>query len=127
MTHSAENDAGIRQAAEPCWFPMDHSGFAFEWGEGTPHWTTIQDATEGMAALVKDEHEPPAISLCREAEPCWHLTCDECGYRYDEDEWVSHFLDASEAKRAAEDCDWQSVDGRLLCSECVTPPVKGQS
>jgi rubredoxin len=114
---------GIDQASEPCWFPMDGTEQAFEWGEGTPHWTTIEAANEGMATIV-DEHvadglKHPGITLHRESEGCWHLTCAECGYRYDEDEWVSHFPDRAEADRAAEDCDWQVVDGRLLCPECV--------
>jgi hypothetical protein len=125
--HSAEIVAGIKQAAEPCWFPIDRTGDAFEWGDGTPHRTRIEDATEGMAGIIKqheeDENPRPIISLHREAEACWHLTCDECGYRYDEDEWVSHFPDRKEAERVAEDCDWHIVDGRLLCPECVLPPA----
>ena len=122
---SGQSVAGITQAAEPCWFPIDSGGYAFEWGDGTPHWTTIEDATEGLASILKQHEEDdmtrPNVSLHREAEPCWHLTCDECGYRYDEDEWVSHFPSKGDADAVAEDrySEWRIVDGRLLCPECA--------
>ena len=124
--HSAEKVAGIEQAAEPCWFPMDRTGFAFEWGEGVPHWGTIEEANEGITSILKqhdeDELPRPNLSVHREAEACWHLACDECGYRHDEDEWVSHFRSKIDAEGAAEDCGWRIVDGRVLCFECPLPP-----
>lgn len=131
MTDTAERDAGIAQAAEPCWFPADSTGQAFEYGEGSPHWRTIEEATESLASILKqydeDEAARPTVTLHRESEPCWHLTCEECGYRYDEDEWVSHFFSKADAEAAADDCDWHIVDGRLLCPECVTPPGEGRA
>ena len=122
---SAESVAGLTQAAEPCWYPLHADGYAFEYGDGTPHWRTLEEATDGLASILKDWDDAPdkrpIVSLHREAESCWHLTCDECGYRYDEDEWVSHFPGKADAEAAAEDCDWHVVDGRMLCPECVTP------
>lgn len=117
------------QAPEPCWFPADADGMPFEWGDGTPHWQSEDEGQERLAAMLKTyddaPDERPIVNLHRESEPCWHLSCDECGYRYDEDEWVSHFPDRREAEHVAEDCDWHIVDGRVLCSDCVLPPGSG--
>lgn len=126
--HSAENALGLVQAAEPCWFPETADGYAFEWGEGTPHWLTEEQGREHLAAILAQyddaPDERPTLSLNRESEPCWHITCDECGYRYDEDEWVSHFPGRADAEAAADDCDWHIVDGRMLCPECyLTSPI----
>lgn len=130
MSQFAENVAGLDRAAEPCWSPVTPDGYAFEWGDGTPHWESEEQGRERMAAILQQYEdapdERPNLSLVRESEPCWHFTCDECGYRYDEDEWVSHFPDRREAEHAAEDCDWHIEAGRLLCPECVIPPEGGR-
>ncbi|MBB3043916.1 hypothetical protein [Nocardioides soli] len=121
--------AGIEQASAPCFYPEDENGQAFEWGDGTPHWTTASEAWRMLRVIRRDDRGLD-LRLRRETEPCWHVACDECGYRYDEDEWCCHFLNLAEARAAADDSGWTTVHGRLLCSECavesdecpVTPP-----
>lgn len=109
--------AGIEQAAAPCFAPVTLDGQAFEWGDGTPHWATASEAHRMMFIIRRDDRGVE-IRLHREAEPCWHVACDECGYRYDEDEWCCHFGSRAEAEAAAADSGWAVVDGRLLCSDC---------
>lgn len=108
--------AGIEQATEACWYPATTDGLAFEWGDGCPHWETEALAKEGIVHVRRDAD--PDLVLRREGAGCWHVSCDECGYRYDEDEWVCHFPDAAEAAGVADDIGWRIVDGRVLCSEC---------
>lgn len=145
--HSRENAlpspdyvAGLIQSDEPCWYAATLDGMAFEWGDGTPHWQSEDEGSERIAAILKTwddaPEERPILTLRRESEGCWHLTCAECGYRYDEDEWVSHFPDRREAEHAADDCDWHIVGGRALCPECyldlrwrtrVLPPAENDA
>lgn len=110
--------AGIEPALAPCFYPEDlDSGHPFEWGDGTPHWTTASEAWRMMQIIRRDDRGLE-IRLCRESEPCWHVACDECGYRYDEDEWCCHFFSEVEARAAADDSGWVTAEGRALCPEC---------
>lgn len=116
MSNESVEIAGIDQAADPCWYPATPDGLAFEWGDGCPHW---QSEDEGRERIVAIRNESDAdLSLHRETEGCWHVACAECGYRYDEDEWVSHFPSRADAVSAADDCDWHVLDDRLLCPDC---------
>lgn len=131
---AAESAEGLDRASEPCWYPETTDGQAFEWGEGTPHWQSEGEGGERLASILAEyddaPDERPALALRRESEACWHLTCAECGYRYDEDEWACHFPSRAEAERAAQDCDWHVSDGRLLCPDCYLsepPPADGEA
>lgn len=118
-TETTRPIVGITQAPAPCFYPEDENGLAFEWGDGTPHWTTASEAWR-MLGVIRRDDRGLVLRLRRETKPCWHVACDECGYRYDEDEWCCHFGSQVEAQAAAEDSDWHTVEGRLLCSECAT-------
>lgn len=119
--HPAEKDAGIYQGEAACFYPEDSAGYAYEYGDGTPHWAT---ASEGhrMVRHIRQERPDARIRLAREPEPCWHLVCAGCGYRYDEDEWVSHFFTRADAADAGDCSDWKIHEGRAYCFECPIPP-----
>lgn len=122
---SAEEDAGIYQSEAACFYPEDANGYAYEWGDGSPHWATASEGHRMMREIRLDRPDAQ-IKLARESEPCWHLVCSGCGYRYDEDEWLSHFPSRSDAVDAADGSDWTVVDGAAYCWDCPTPPASGE-
>lgn len=123
-----ERVTGLSHATEPCWYAATPDGYAFEWGDGAPHYQSEEDAKAGIDGILKhyddDDSKRPDLVVRRETEPCWHLACAECGYQFDADEWITHFADRAAAEQSAHDCDWRVEDGRWLCTECRIRPAE---
>lgn len=123
LEQTTEKAQGVEQAAEPCWYAETPEGHAWEYGDGSPHWESESKALDQLSQMLQaDRGQLADLTLRQESAPCWHLACAECGYRFDEDEWLMHFPGQRDALQTAEDCDWHIVDGRVLCPECAFPP-----
>lgn len=49
---------------------------------------------------------------------CLEVACTECGYRYDDDEFIHHFDSIGDALRQIALANWSVSEDKVLCPEC---------
>lgn len=116
----------------PCWVRRDKDGAEpeDEWGGLDRHFATAEEAAKDITELSAEaagEGEGAQAGETFAARgwhpvhldvPCVLVTCDECGYRDDEeDEGIVHYTSEAEAeRRLLGDGDWlRHGDGRWFC------------
>lgn len=107
-----------------CWTLTDPVDYLDLW-EANGHWPTEQAAAEYRDGLVNDNNGLDAADYqpYQQAHLCWAVSCDACGYRYDEggrydDYRLQHWPSERAAAAEASSRGWRSRDGRWLCDAC---------